>query len=235
MGYEAVIDVGHGGADPGAVDGTANDAIYTEEEDRNLDIALKTGAALARCGIKPIYTRTSDVGLTLGQRVAIANGSGADIFMSFHCNGGPDGSTARGIEVFRYYNSVSGLALANAVYNRLDNVSPWSDRGVKEAGFYVLKYTKMPAILTEFGFINNTEEEKALAQPAYRLALAEAQARGVCDYLKVPYIAAVPVVTYNEVRIHTSSPEVQSYKDLAKRNNDFIKVTATTKESFKEW
>ena len=235
MAKKVFIDAGHGGIDPGAVDGTANDPIYTEEADRNLDIALKTGAALVRCGFEVKYSRTGDTTHSLGDRAAAANAWGADIFMSNHCNGGPDGATSRGIEVFRYYGSTAGLKLATAIYNRLDDVSPWSDRGVKEAGFYVLKYTHMPAALTEFGFVNNTDEEAALAQPAYRLALAEAQARGVCDYFGVAYVPAVPILTYNEVKIHTSSPEVQSYRDLAKKNNDFIEVYPATKDSWKEW
>jgi N-acetylmuramoyl-L-alanine amidase len=42
-------------------------------------------------------------------------------------------------------------------------------------------------------------------------------------------------VTYYEIRIHTSGPEVASYKALAQKNDDFIKVTPTPKDSWKTW
>lgn len=230
------LDAGHGGLDPGAVDPAKNDAIYTEEADRNLDMALKCGAALKRCGITVGYSRTTDATLSLQQRVAKANEWGADLFLSWHCNGGPDGSTARGIEVFSYYTSTAGERLAKAVYGRLDDVSPWADRGTKKAGFYVLKYTRMAAALIEAGFINNTQEEAALNSPAYRLTLAEAGARGVCDYLGVTYKKDAPqAMTYHKVEVHTSAPEVASYLDLAKKNNDWIRVTQTARDSFKTW
>lgn len=238
MAKKVFVDAGHGGVDPGAVDGTANDLIYTEEADRNLDMALKFGAALKRCGVEVKQSRTDDTTLTLGERSAAANAWGADVFVSWHCNGGPDGATSRGIEVFRYYGSVKGLALATAIYERLDDVSPWADRGVKEAGFSVLKYTAMPAALIETGFINNTDEEKALASPAYRLALAEAAAKGVCAYLGVTYIPAVPVVvgpSYLEARAHLIATDKAKYQAVATACGDFIKFTPTAKDSWKTW
>lgn len=182
-------DAGHGGADPGAVDGTANDRIYTEEEDRNLDIALRFMEAMRRCGVAVKGSRVGDVGMSLSARTSAANAWGADLLVSFHCNGGPDGATSRGIEVFHYPGSTQGAKAASAVYRHLEAVSPWKDRGVKTANFHMLRESAMPAILVEYGFVNNTEEEAALASPAYRLALAEATARGVCEYLGVRYVA----------------------------------------------
>ena len=235
MAKKVFIDAGHGGVDPGAVDGTANDPIYTEEADRNLDMALKFGAALKRSGIEVRYSRTGDSTLTLAERANAANVWDADYFVSWHCNGGPDGATSRGIEVFNYYGSTAGKALATAIYNRLDDVSPWADRGVKEAGFYVLKYTHMPAALIEAGFVNNTEEEAALAQPAYRLALAEAAAKGVCAHLGVTYVAAVPEQSYLKAEAHLLSTDRAKYQAVADACGDFIKFSPTTKDSWKEW
>lgn len=238
MAYKVFVDAGHGGADPGTVDGTANDPIYTEEADRNLDMALKFGAALKRCGVEVKQSRTDDKTLTLSSRSALSNAWGADVFVSWHCNGGPDGATSRGIEVFRYYGSAKGLALATAIYNRLDDVSPWADRGVKEAGFSVLKHTWAPAALIEAGFINNTTEEAALNSPSYRLALAEAAARGVCDYLGIKWIPAQPApapVTYLKAEVHLDSRDKAKYQAVATACGDFIRFTPTVKDSWKEW
>jgi len=57
------------------------------------------------------------------------------------------------------------------------------DLGTKEALFYVLLGTKMPAILVETGFLSNPEEEKRLSTPAYQDDVARALAAGVQDFL----------------------------------------------------
>jgi N-acetylmuramoyl-L-alanine amidase len=57
------------------------------------------------------------------------------------------------------------------------------DLGTKEALFYVLLGTKMPAILVETGFLSNPEEEKRLSTPAYQEEVARALAAGVQDFL----------------------------------------------------
>ena len=57
------------------------------------------------------------------------------------------------------------------------------DLGTKEALFYVLLGTKMPAILVETGFLSNAEEEKRLSTSAYQDEVARALAAGVQDFL----------------------------------------------------
>ena len=55
-------------------------------------------------------------------------------------------------------------------------------RGVKQAGFYVLGGAPMPAILIEIGFVTNRKEERKLATPEYREALARAIYTGLAEY-----------------------------------------------------
>jgi len=61
----------------------------------------------------------------------------------------------------------------------LDNVfktTRQTNRGVKQAGFYVLAGTRtaMPSVLFEIGFISNPEEEKMLNRISYQKRLAQA-------------------------------------------------------------
>src|SRR5262245_9180914 len=56
------------------------------------------------------------------------------------------------------------------------------NRGVKQAGFYVLGGAAMPAILIEIGFLTNPKEEKKLATPAYRESVARAIYAGLSEY-----------------------------------------------------
>ncbi|MFA5394137.1 MAG: N-acetylmuramoyl-L-alanine amidase [Candidatus Ratteibacteria bacterium] len=57
------------------------------------------------------------------------------------------------------------------------------DRGIKKAGFYVLKYTNMVSVLVEVGFICNPNIEANLKSPAVRRAIAAAIGRGIESYL----------------------------------------------------
>ena len=184
---KVVLDPGHGGYDPGAVDvKSGTDTIYTEEEDRNLAIALKTRDALVRCGVAVKMTRTGDTYPSLATRCSIANNWGAHRFVSMHCNAGA--STARGVEVL-YYPVASSKKLATNLYNYISQATTWVDRGIKpRSDLYVLRTTKMPAALIEYGFITNPGEEKLLASPNYQQRLANLTAKGICKDLGVPYV-----------------------------------------------
>ncbi|WP_066218442.1 N-acetylmuramoyl-L-alanine amidase family protein [Formosa haliotis] len=80
--FVVVLDAGHGGHDPGK----PTKYGFTEK-DVALKIVLKIGAALEKNpDIKVIYTRKTDVFVTLRGRAKIANQADADLFVSVHCN-----------------------------------------------------------------------------------------------------------------------------------------------------
>ena len=56
------------------------------------------------------------------------------------------------------------------------------DLKVKQAPFYVLIGARMPAVLTEVGFLTNAQEHQRLTNPAYRDQLAEGIAEGIAAY-----------------------------------------------------
>ena len=60
------------------------------------------------------------------------------------------------------------------------------DHGVKTAPFYVLRFTTMPSILAEVGFVSNAMEEKRLKTKTFQKKLAEGIYRGIQSYLKEP-------------------------------------------------
>ena len=80
--FVLVIDPGHGGKDPGAINGK------NQEKTINLNIALKMGKLIEdNCkNVKVIYTRKTDVFVELYKRADIANKAGADMFISIHTN-----------------------------------------------------------------------------------------------------------------------------------------------------
>jgi N-acetylmuramoyl-L-alanine amidase len=79
---KVVIDAGHGGKDSGARGKKAH------EKDITLSVALKLGKYIESNfnDVEVIYTRSTDVFVPLNDRSRIANESGADIFISIHCN-----------------------------------------------------------------------------------------------------------------------------------------------------
>ena len=69
--------------------------------------------------------------------------------------------------------------LAAIIQMELDKKLTTPNRGVKQAGFYVLYGASMPNVLVEVGFISNPAEEKKLKQGEYRQMIAEAVYEGI--------------------------------------------------------
>ena len=174
MSLKVCIDAGHGGQDPGAVNGSKHEAVAT------LAIAKKVGAILKAKGCQIKYTRTKDKSLTLQERCDISNAFDADVFVSIHLNAATN-KEAAGIETWRHRNVGSKTKLlADKVQTELVRVLGWRNRGIKETtSLYVLKKTNASAVLVECGFISNNEEARLLFIERYQDKLAQAIADGV--------------------------------------------------------
>lgn len=100
-----VLDPGHGGHDPGATGPTG-----LREKDVALDIAHRAAPLIAReLGISTLLTRDTDVYVPLEERTARANGFGADLFISIHCNA-TERSGGSGVMTFVLDDSKDQLA-----------------------------------------------------------------------------------------------------------------------------
>ena len=110
-----------------------------------------------------------------------ANDWDADIFVSIHCNSA-EAEEACGTETFAYaLNGGEGEKLATCIQDQIVDALNSVDRGVKaNPELFVLKYTGMPAVLVELGFISNAGDEELLT--AHQDDFARAIARGVTDY-----------------------------------------------------
>ena len=83
-------------------------------------------------------------------------------------------------------NRAQSSELAQHILNSIDGRIPMvKNRGVKTARFYVLKFTNMPSVLVEVGFVTNLDEARRLDNNYYRQMLAEAIANGISSYKKV--------------------------------------------------
>jgi N-acetylmuramoyl-L-alanine amidase len=99
-----VVDPGHGGTDPGAIGPTG-----LKEKDVTLDIAHKLAPQLAKRGLQVTLTRDDDRFVTLEERTARANGFGADLFVSIHCNAA-EARGRKGIETYVLDTTMTDLS-----------------------------------------------------------------------------------------------------------------------------
>lgn len=104
-----VLDAGHGGRDPGAV----NHRVGLLEKDVVLDIALRTRTLLERAGIEVVMTRENDTFIELADRAAMATAE-RNLFVSIHTNASVNRS-AHGIETFILGRTSDPHVLALAV------------------------------------------------------------------------------------------------------------------------
>jgi N-acetylmuramoyl-L-alanine amidase len=89
--------------------------------------------------------------------------------------------------------------LAETVQDSVTRSLRIANRGVKQAGFYVLGGAAMPAVLVEIGFVSNRKEERRLMDAQYRDRVARAIYAGLAEYKRrydqkmgVPQTAEVP-------------------------------------------
>lgn len=197
--YRIILDPGHGGHDPGATGPTG-----LQEKDVNLAVAK-----LCQRLLKPYFevrlTRTADISVDLAERVKIANNYGAVALVSIHCNSA-ENPQAYGMEVF----TMAGQGIADKLAEEI--VKRWGNRftGIpirrdlrdgdsdKEANFYVLRKTNMPAVLIELEFISNPGKERLiLADPDFQAKAANVIAEAIASFLGVylhPQQTLVPPV-----------------------------------------
>ena len=130
-----VLDAGHGGKDIGCRGDDTHEAEVALAIIKDLGRRIEAGSP----GVKVIYTRKTDVFIPLDERAAIANRHRADLFISVHCNAGPQGSHGTEVWTMGLHKSTANLGVAqreNSVilqekdyqrrYNGFDPRSPQS-------------------------------------------------------------------------------------------------------------
>ncbi len=184
-GKSICIDPGHGGSDCGAIG-----IDKTFEKDITLPICLELKNILEQQGINVIMTREIDkdvfslnsVGIDeLQSRVNIANNNKTDLFICVHANSYID-TNVHGVSTFYYPKTNLDSILAGYVQKEFINIPQLSDRGINRANFYVLRYSKMPAILLETGFISNKNDCKQLITKNFQKIIALSIMKGVVKF-----------------------------------------------------
>ncbi len=185
-----VIDVGHGGSDPGKVG-----IQGIKEKDVNLAIARYLKNYLIAEDYTVYMTRETDQGLydesvsnkkksDLSNRIQFLQKKNASCMISIHQNSYPD-TIQHGAQTFYYEGREEDKNFAQYVQDSLLAFDPSNTRQIKSnTSYYILKNAQVPSILIECGFLSNPEETANLTDPNYQKQIAYAIAIGTCRYLR---------------------------------------------------
>lgn len=171
-GLKIAIDSGHGyPPDPGAVGptGLMESEVAADIAQRLADLVNLAEGQSFRLGPG-----------TLSERAEIANTQDAGLFVSIHLNGSLDPGV-QGTVTLYFPTSMLGRVYAERVQARLVQAIGTVDMGAKSKNLYLLRGTKMPAILVEPCFITNKETEAMLREDAYMQKIAVAIFDGICQ------------------------------------------------------
>ncbi len=183
-----VIDAGHGAEMAGAVkDGVCEKTI-------DLEIVLKLKEFFDNSGyddLKVYYTRLDDTNPEFADRVMLANGSDADLFVSIHNNSFVRDRNQRGttvlydeLESTEGESSLTSLKLANILCDKVSEGFGSKNRGVSRGNdIYVIRNTRCPAALIEVGFMTNKEDLAALCDEETQRKVAQGIYEGIIEAL----------------------------------------------------
>lgn len=224
--FTVCIDPGHGIETAGK---RSPDGSYLEYE-FNLDVAKRLKRILEKHSVNVILTKENEHDISLQERVNIANKSNVDYFISIHSNASGDTwSNAQGLEVYVISKGGKAEQLADEIRKYAIPLINTLDRGTKVQNLYVIRETKMPAVLVEHGFHTNQNELKKLKSDEYREKYAIGDAKGILSILNIPYKGdnsdepTNPIEEENEVKIGISIKKQNVYdKDGNKEKNRYI-------------
>lgn len=189
---KVLIDNGHGSNTPGkrSPDGRLREYAYAREIAGRLEMELR------KKGIDVERIVKEEIDVPLAERCRRANEYKASeaILVSIHCNAAGSGGQwmqARGWEAWTSVGKTKADKLATCLYEEAERCLPGmkirkditDGDPDKESGFYILKHTKCPAVLTENLFQDNMEDVEFLLSEEGKRAIVELHVGGIMKYL----------------------------------------------------
>jgi N-acetylmuramoyl-L-alanine amidase len=197
------INAGHGGKDPGNLEGARREKVYT------LALAKDLSARLRAAGLRVALIRDDDTFVDLGDRAAEANRLKADLYVSLHFNSyeGDARGRVRGLETYcltpagAASSNDAGLhgggwhegnaqdreniTLAHLVHRAILEQTDLPDRGVRRARFKELTLLHMPGVLVEAGYMTHPSDARFIYGKRSREQLADAIVEGILRHKRL--------------------------------------------------
>ena len=182
-----MLDAGHGKKDSGAT------AAGVKEKNLCLDILYNKAKEYfdsTSSNVKAYLTRHDDTFINLYQRPKYSKRYSADLFLSLHMNFSTS-KKAKGTEVYyskvnnkRSFSGLNSKIFATRMRNTIVKNLHTKNRGIKQAGFVVIKRNTVPAVLVELGFVSNPRERGKLKTSTYQMKAAKSLYKGVSETFK---------------------------------------------------
>lgn len=185
--YKIFIDQGHNPQNPNA----GAEANGLREQDITYEVGIRLAELLRgnpRFEVRlsrnsPTEQLGTSNATSLAARVNAANSWGADYFISLHCNASVI-TEASGSEAYVYSVGSAAYYLGEQILAGLNYATGLPNRGVRtNPNVYVLRRTRMPAVLVEMGFLTNPYDAERLSSDPQ--SFARGIYDGILDYLDI--------------------------------------------------
>lgn len=187
FGKMIILDIGHGGEDPGSV--------YKDEyeKDYNLTFGISLKKELESLGATVIMTREGDYDLSspvapkrkrsdFDNRIKLINENNPDMYLSLHMNYLND-SKYYGTQVFYSDVNSQNKSIADSIQKEVNKYFNYN-KSIKEIGNdkYMYKNINVRGVLIEYGFISNSRDRNNLKRDEYRNELSKVITKGIINY-----------------------------------------------------
>ena len=235
-----IVDIGHGVDTYPPSKGIGDFAEFTFN-----NAVGKLAKELAEInGLEVILTQPLEAKeVPLRDRINNINRSGAELCISIHANAGP--STAQGHEFWYWYNKTDSKKLATFADTNAIALLTNKRRGIRESeyknyNFGILRETKIPTIIAEFGFFTNQQELKLLQSVDFQIQCAKVIVKTACDFLQIPFSSVIKS-REQEIEIKKKKEieawKIKGLKELHEAGlvNDFDEWAAKIDENSPNW
>ena len=184
MAIKIGLDAGHGLYTAGKQTPTG-----IKEWSLNDKVRDKVVEFLADYDCEFVYTDNNegDVDESLSSRVEKYILAGVAVFVSLHHNAFTGTwNEATGVEVWVDINATAeDMKLAECIYKRLPEYTGLKGRGIKKEDWAVINQNRIPAVLTEGGFMDSSIDYNVITSDKGQTAYAKAVAEGLIEYLNL--------------------------------------------------
>jgi N-acetylmuramoyl-L-alanine amidase len=182
-----VIDAGHGGTDPGAINING-----VSEKDMALTLAKKVKELNKNPNLNLILSREIDVFNNIVEKAEFANLQKANLFVSIHLSGSPKAKYNKetGLEIYisrdSFTNSIESKSFGYTMLDAFKNnyQLPVKEKLVqRKQGIWVLQEVNAPSVLIEAGFITTDKDLAYLQSEKGQEAFATNVLNGINNYV----------------------------------------------------
>ncbi len=212
------------------------DASQTREWTLNDRVARHFAAAAAEyenVELLRVDDPTGKTEVSLSTRCKRANDWGADFCLAIHHNAGVNLGSGGGICAFSYKEGTKAAEYRDEIYDAC--IAAGGLKGNRSdptltANFYVLMYTKAPAVLMEYGFMDSTTDAPVILTDAYSKLVAYATMAGIAKAAGLKRKAAQPVKEQTAATANKATAEIKA-KNSARYFNRGLAGTYTVTAS----